>query len=149
MNGISQKCQYALRALFELAKRFEQGYVSVPRIAEAQAIPAKFLETILGRLRQAGLVVSRRGVDGGYSLARRPEDLTVGEVVRLVEGPLGPVECLAEGGGTDCPFHGGCAFLDMWRRAHDAGAAVYDETTFRDLLETGANASTRALNFSI
>ena len=149
MNGISQKCQYALRALFELAKRHEQGYVSVPRIAEAQAIPAKFLETILGQLRQAGLVVSRRGVDGGYSLARRPEDLTVGEVLRLVEGPLGPVECLSEGGGTECPFHGGCAFLDMWRRAHDAVAAVYDETTFRDLLETGANASTRALNFSI
>ena len=136
---ISQKCQYALRALFELAKRRRQGYVSVPRIAAAQAIPAKFLEAILGQLRQAELVLSRRGVDGGYMLARRPEALTVGEVVRLLEGPIGPVGCVA-GGGEDCSLRGRCGFIEMWERARDAVAAVYDSTSFAALLEAEAEA---------
>ncbi len=140
MSSISQKCRYALRALFELAKRQGQGYLSVPKIAEAQAIPPKFLEAILGQLRQAEIVLSRRGADGGYMLAGRPEGLTVGEVVRLIEGPIGPVGCVDAGGSDECPFYGGCAFMDMWERVRDAVAGVYDTTTFRDLLEVEAKA---------
>ena len=148
MNTISQKCQYALRALFELAKRYGQGYISVPRIAEAQAIPAKFLEAILGQLRQAELVVSRRGVEGGYMLARRPEALAVGEVIRLIEGPIRPVGCVA-GGGADCPFRGRCAFMDMWRRAQKAVSEVYDSTTFHDLLQVEAQTLSAAADYCI
>ncbi len=134
--NVSQKCQYALRAIFELAKRLGQGPTTVGAIAEIQAVPPKFLELILGQLRRAGFVESRRGVHGGYLLTRRPEDLTVGEIIRFIEGPFGPVECIAGGGGhDDCPLYGNCAFMGMWSRARDAVADVYDTTTFRDLLD--------------
>jgi len=148
-SEVSQKCRYALRALFELARRYGEGPLTVGRIAEAQAIPQRFLETILSQLRQGEFVVSRRGVDGGYMLARRPEDLTAGEVIRFVDGPVGPVGCLAEGGEGDCPLRGRCAFMDMWRQARDAVADVYDSTTLRNLLEAGAAAGVALPNYCI
>jgi len=133
--NVSQKCQYALRALFELAKRLGEGLVPNGEIAAAQAIPPRFLELILGQLRQAGYIESRRGVHGGYMLAVRPEELSVGEVIRLIDGPTAPVKCIAGNGGGDCPLHGRCVFLGLWERANEAVSEVYDSTSFRDLLE--------------
>jgi len=132
---ISQKCQYALRALFELARRWEKGPVRIAEVAEAQAIPPRFLEVILGQMKRGGFVESRRGAAGGYMLARSPGSLVVGEVIRFVEGPLGPVPCVAQSGVSDCPLDGSCVFKGMWRRAQAAVAEVYDSTTFRELLE--------------
>jgi Rrf2 family protein len=132
---ISQKCQYALRALFELSKREGQGPVKISEIARAQAIPARFLEVILGQLKQAGFVFSQRGSRGGYALARSPKELTVGEVIRFVEGPFGPVICATSRSHSDCPLYGDCVFLPMWERVREAISDVYDHTTFRDLLE--------------
>ena len=134
-NVVSQKCQYALRAIFELAKRYGEGPVKIAEIAQAQAIPLRFLEVILSQLRQAGFVESRRGNDGGYFLSRSPEALTVADVMRFVEGPLAPVGCVGEGGTDDCPLVGGCVFLPMWRKAEEAVAHVYDNTSFQDLVE--------------
>lgn len=133
--NISQKCQYALRALFELAKRQGEGPVSVKTIAKNQAIPVRFLELILRELRQGGLVESRRGVEGGYLLVPRPANLTVGEIIRMVDGPLDPVKCLGAGGTEECPLLGKCAFLGLWDRARQALAEVYDSTNFEGLLE--------------
>ena len=133
--SLSQKCQYALRAILELAKRQGQGPTTTAEIAEAQAIPARFLELILGQLRHGGFVESRRGVRGGYLLQFSPQALTVGEVIRFVDGAVAPVRCLAEGKGTDCPLFGSCAFMGMWTRARDAVADVYDTTTFQDLID--------------
>ena len=148
MMQVSQKCQYALRAVYELAKRHGEGPATAPDIARAQAIPPKFLELILQELRQAGLVESRRGPQGGYLLAGDPRVLTVGQVIRLIEGPFAPVSCIAAGdpgpnpngaGGASapgpCPLQGRCAFLNMWERAHSAVAGVLDATTFQDLIE--------------
>jgi len=90
---ISQKCQYALRAVFELARRPREAPVKVGDIAEAQAIPPRFLEIILNQLKRGGFVESRRGASGGYSLARSPDELTMGEIIRFVEGPFKPVSC--------------------------------------------------------
>ena len=132
---VSQKCQYALRALFELAKRSADRPTTIGEVAEAQAIPPKFLELILGELRQGGCVESRRGVHGGYLLAVGPAALTVGEVIRFVDGPVAPVRCVAGGKQTDCPLYGNCAFMGMWKRARDAVAEVYDGTTFQDLID--------------
>ena len=132
---ISQKCQYGLRALFELAKRYGRGPVKVAEIAEAQAIPPRFLEVILGQLKQGKFVASRRGAAGGYELIRPPEDLTVGEIIRYVEGPMGPVGCVAHADREHCPLYGDCDFLPIWERAHQAVAAVYDATSFGDLVE--------------
>ncbi len=132
---ISQKCQYALRGLFELAKRRGRGPVKIAEIAESQAIPPRFLEVILSQLKQGGFVESRRGAEGGYMLVRLPQQLTVGEVIRFVEGPVGPVECVAENSKDKCPLYGNCAFLPMWERAKKAVSDVYDNITFQELVD--------------
>ena len=145
---ISQKCQYSLRAVFELARRYDQGRVKIAEIAECQAIPVRFLEQILAQLRQGGFVESRRGSAGGYLLARSPSDVSVGDIVRFIEGPFGPVKCTNEV--TDCPLTGECVFLPMWERAREAMASVYDTTTFQDLLDQKARMrGSVALNYSI
>jgi len=133
---VSQKCQYALRAVFELALRDGEGPVKIAEIARAQAIPPRFLEVILGQLKQAKFVKSKRGVEGGYELARAAGDLTAGEVIRFVEGPLGPVDCVM-GGALDnkCPFNGDCVFLPMWERAQQAISEIYDSTSLQDLVD--------------
>lgn len=131
---VSQKCQYALRAIFELAKRSGQGTVKIAEIAEVQAIPVRFLEVILSQLKQAGFVVSQRGSKGGYLLVRSPNALTVGEVMRFIQGPVGPVDCVAGGSKDKCPLYGDCAFLPMWERVRQAISDVYDNTTFQDLV---------------
>jgi len=133
--NLSQKCQYAVRGLLELAKRHGQGPVRIAEIAEAQAVPPRFLELILNELKQAGYVESRRGVQGGYMLAVSPGQLTVGEVISLVDGPQTPVKCLNEPGTPECPMYGRCAFLRLWERAAAAVAEVYDTTSFQDLLD--------------
>ena len=133
--SVSQKCQYALRAIFELAKRQGNGLATVGEIAQAQAIPPRFLELILGQLRQGGFVESRRGVKGGYLLAAEPQDLFVGDILRFIDGPIAPVRCLTGSEQKDCPLLGNCAFMSMWSRARDAVSEVYDQTSFQDLID--------------
>lgn len=132
---VPQKAQYALRGVFELAKRFGQGPAKVADIAEAQAIPPRFLEVILSQLKRAGFVESRRGRDGGYMLSRAPEALTVGEVLQFVEGPTSPVGCIGATVKDRCQLYGSCVFLPMWRKVQDAIAEVYDGTTFQGLVD--------------
>jgi len=132
---VPQKAQYALRGVFELAKRFGQGPVKVADIAEPQAIPPRFLEVILNQLKRAGFVESRRGREGGYMLSRAPEALTVGEVLRFVEGPTSPVGCIGAAAKDRCQLFGSCVFLPMWQRVQEAISGVYDGTTFQDLVD--------------
>ena len=132
---VTQKCQYALRAIFELAGRFGQGPVKIADIAEAQAIPVRFLEVILSQLKQGGFVASQRGNEGGYQLVRQPEGLTVGEVMRFVQGPLGPVDCLSDDPAQKCPLRGQCAFLSMWQEVREVTENVYDTKTFQGLID--------------
>lgn len=147
---VSQKCQYAIRALFELARRHGEGPVRIGDIAGTQAIPLRFLEVILGQLRQAGFVQSRRGAAGGYFLARPPTQLSVGEIVQFVEGPLVPVECMTGMSARECAFSGKCVFIDMWKRAAKAVSDVYDRTSFQDLVDDEARRQKApALTYSI
>ena len=133
---VSQKCQYAIRAIFELAKRVNQGPSRIAEVAEAQAIPPRFLEVILSQLKQARFVESKRGNEGGYAIARDPAGLTVGEVIRFVECPIGPISCVApEAAGERCALHGSCVFITMWKKVEQAMSDVYDHTTFADLIE--------------
>ena len=140
-TSVSQKCQYGLRAVFELAKRRGNGLATVAQIADVQAIPPRFLELILGELRRGGFVESRRGVHGGYLLAVAPEDLHVGQIIRFIDGPVAPVRCVAGDKGNDCPLYGSCAFVGMWVRARDAVAEIYDQTSFQNLIEEEAAAA--------
>ena len=138
---VSQKCQYALRAVFELAKRIESGPVKASDIADAQAIPLRFLEVILNQLKQGGFVESQRGSRGGYSLSRSPRRLTVGEVIRFIDGPIAPVVCTSKGALSGCPLLGNCVFLPMWQKVEHAISEVYDNTTFQDLVDQEALAA--------
>lgn len=136
--SVSQKCQYALRAIFELARRHGEGPTSIREIAGVQAIPPKFLELILTELRKGGFVESRRGVHGGYFLAVLPRTISAGQIIRFIDGPIAPVRCVDDRRGIDCPLYGACAFMDMWNRSRDAVADVYDSTTFQGLIDMDA-----------
>jgi len=131
---LSQKCQYALRAVYEIALRHDEWPIKSGDIAEAQAIPPRFLENILAQLKQGGFVDSKRGKQGGYMLADPERQITVGEIIRYVQGPLVPVHCMIEGP-QQCALHGDCPFHSMWDRAREAVISVYDATTIQDLIE--------------
>lgn len=147
---ISQKTQYAVRAVFELAKRQGRGAIKISEIAEAQAIPQRFLENILNHLKGGGFVESVRGKEGGYLLVRPAKELTVGQVLRFVEGPLSPVECMVDGKKVPCSMYGHCAFRSLWKRAEKALEEVYDGTTFEELVKEEANdCRVRGADYSI
>src|SRR5690242_8477751 len=124
--NISVKGEYALQAIFDLASQRPGEPVRIADIAKRQHIPQKFLELILAGLKQGGFVESRRGAEGGYLLARAPEAITVGDVLRFVEGPhpsKGRPRRKAEN-----------AFTDMWQRVDTAISQVVDQATFADLI---------------
>lgn len=132
---ISKKCQYAVRAILELAKRHGSGPVTIADVARKQAVPPRFLEIILNEMKQRGLVRSTRGALGGYELAASPADISVGQVIRLVDGPMDPVPCAAGRPQKDCPLGDRCALIGLWTRAKEAVEEVYDRTSFQDLAE--------------
>ena len=125
--NISVKGEYALHAVFDLASQPPGQPVKIADIAGRQKIPQKFLELILASLKQGGFVESRRGAEGGYLLARPAETLTVGEVLRYVEGPQ-------QGKGRDRRKGAATPFSDMWEQVDQAISSVVDKTTFADLL---------------
>ncbi|NLX13339.1 MAG: Rrf2 family transcriptional regulator [Phycisphaerales bacterium] len=133
--NLSQKCQYAVRAVLELSKRYGRGAVSAGEIAASQAIPQRFLEIILNELKPTGLIDSRRGVQGGYYLTCPPDQITVGRVIRLVEGPLDIVRCAADQESRCCPLKDQCSLVALWHQAREALEQVYDSTTFKDLAD--------------
>lgn len=132
---ISHRGLYALRALLHLAGTYDRGLTKIHEIAEAERIPEKFLESILVTLKNARVVASQRGREGGYRLRRPPAEIIVGDVVRLMDGPLAPygdaVE-LAQLVRTE-ERHAGlfALFLDV----RNAASAILDHTSLRDLLE--------------
>jgi Rrf2 family protein len=132
---VSQKCQYTLRALHELAKRQGQKPVTVAEIAEAQAIPQRFLALIFLDLRSRGVIESRRGNQGGYVLAVSPKTTTIGDVIRSVDGSLTPVKCVAGNSDKHCRLKNHCVFMNVWQRAQRAMEEVYDNTTLQDLID--------------
>ena len=141
---ITKKNQYALRAIFELAKHDGKGPQKISEIAKAQAIPEKFLEVILNQLKGSGLVNSKRGFYGGYYLIRSPEEITVGDIMRFLERDIDPIDCAALVPETNCPFKGDCAFFPMWNRIKESIFNVYDETTIQNLLDNeSANVNCR------
>ncbi len=123
---ISNKCSYALRAVLELSKREGSGPVTIIDIAQAQHIPARFLESILRQLKQAGITESIRGKKGGYVLGRTASQISMGEVIRLMEGPHFSPET---------PETAPDVFADIWKQAERALNKVYDNTTFASLAE--------------
>ena len=135
MAIVPKRNQYALRAIFELAKHRGKGPKKISEIAHAQAIPLRFLEVILGQLKGTGWVESKRGFYGGYLLKCSPGDITVGDVLRFMQGSARTMDCVACISKHDFPFSGKCAFASMWTKVNEAMFKIYDETTIQNLID--------------
>jgi Rrf2 family protein len=136
---VSAKVDYALRAMLELAAAGE--LVKGEQLATAQSIPQKFLETILLDLRHAELVTSRRGVEGGYALARAPEEISLADVIRAVEGPIATVRGARP---EDVEYVGAAAGLrPLWLDLRSAMRGVLEETTLADVVTRSRSAVER------
>lgn len=129
-----KKGQYALRAIYELAKREGEGPTKISDIANAQAIPQRFLEVILNQLKGSGIIASKRGFYGGYFLTKAPDQVSVGDIFRYMQRDKNNLNCLACVAQKSCPFLGQCAFSDMWQQVKAAAYEIYDKTTMQDLL---------------
>lgn len=130
---ISTKGRYALRLMLDLALNNNGEYISIKSIGERQNISAKYLEQIITVLNKSGYVKSVRGAQGGYKLAKRPCEYTVGMILRLTEGSLAPVACLDDDY-DECERSMDCVTLSVWKKLNDAINSVVDGVTLEDLV---------------
>ena len=132
---ISKKGEYALKALIELAINYAKGTTVTLNsdIAERENIPPKYLEQILRNLKNAGILVSRRGVGGGYSLTRPPERISLGEIIRVVEGPLAPLNCVSRTAHVNCPDESFCGLYSVMLDVRNAISNIVDNISLRDI----------------
>lgn len=136
MKTLSRKCKYALRALYCLTREYNRGPVSAATIADREQIPRKFLEAILLQSRHAGLVDSRQGKSGGYYLALPPSSITIGSVIRAIDGPLAPLPCVSETAYrrcAECVDENRCETRFVMKQVRDVIAGVLDAVTLTDL----------------
>jgi Rrf2 family cysteine metabolism transcriptional repressor len=135
---VSTRVHYGLRAMTELARAYDGGQLlSISEIARNEALPLAYLEQLVGELRRASLVEGTRGVRGGYRLAHAPRAITVGDVYRVLEGEVAPVECTAEDylPGA-CARDAVCMSRSIWERVQQAILTVLDSTTLEDLMRS-------------
>ncbi|MFA5093425.1 MAG: Rrf2 family transcriptional regulator [Candidatus Omnitrophota bacterium] len=130
---ITYKGDYALKALLDLALNYEQGVSTIHDIAKRIDAPVKFLEQVLLDLKKGGFVESKRGNVGGYQLSRDPASITVGQVVRHIDGPIEPIACV-EKGYSNCIDLRKCVFKNIWLRVAQATSGVIDNVNFADLV---------------
>ena len=131
---VSKRGQYGMRALCHLAETYGSGVVQIREIARKEAIPGKFLEGILLELKHAGIVRSRRGIDGGYELAREPKEIMLGQVMRVLDGPLAPLGSAAELKELMKSDPRQAGFYSVLIGVRDAAAAILDQTTLADVV---------------
>ena len=131
---ISKKCQYALKAVFELAWRNSGKPVKIHEIATAQGISPRFTEIILNELKHAGFLESRRGNEGGYLLGRNPGDLNVGEVIECIQGPVS-IAPDANNGEQDASIAGNEALKELWQEVNTVVSGVFTSRSFAELVE--------------
>jgi Rrf2 family protein len=134
---MSSRGEYALRALLVLGLNYGPQVVSIQTISRQQNIPKRFLEQILNDLKAARVVRSKRGVAGGYRLARRPEEISLAGVVREVEGALAPISCVSEHfyEKCSCPDEARCPIRTVMQEVHEAIVQILERTTVADLCE--------------
>ena len=132
---ITTKGDYATRALRDLALHYGSGPIPIDQIAVRQSLPVRYLEQLLLTLRRAGILQSKRGVKGGYTLAKPPAEITLGAILQAVDGPVEPISCLAEAPRKPCPREAVCALRGVWSDIHRAVAAIVDHTTLQDICD--------------
>ena len=138
MYAISKKSKYALRALLELARRYDQGPVLIAELAAHQRIPRKFLERILLELRNQGILGSKKGKGGGYFLARTPSAISLGEIIRVLDGPLAPVPCVSQTAYRtceECEHEATCGIREVMHDVRDTTAQILDRESLANTLK--------------
>ena len=135
---VSKRGQYGMRALCHLAETFGSGVVQIREIARRESIPAKFLEGILLELKHAGIVRSRRGIDGGYELARIPKEIMLGQIMRVLDGPLAPLGSAAELKELMKTDPRQAGFYSVLMDVRDAAATILDRTSLADVVARNA-----------
>ena len=145
---ISKKTKYGLQALLLLAREYGQGPLLISELAEREGIPKKFLEYILLQLKNAGVLQSQKGKGGGYALAKAPAEISVGQAVRILEGPLAPVPCvsvMAYQKCQECRDERTCGIRLVMKDVRDAMARILDHTSLQDMLQRSEDEARRQL----
>src|SRR4051812_7045208 len=132
---VSTRGEYGVRAMVSLAKAYGHGPMSITTMAKESSVPYAYLEQLIVPLRKAGLVESTRGAQGGYKLSRSPELVGVGEVYRVMEGPVAPMDCVSEDPADQtCPLIDGCQTRPVWMKVRDSIVEALDSMTLADLI---------------
>lgn len=132
---LSTKGEYATRAMLELSLHYPGVLLHIRDISSAQEIPERFLEQILLLLKRAGYLRSKKGPNGGYYLSRDPSQINVAEVIRVMDGPLAPIDCVSVTAHEICPRENFCGLKWLWKEVRDSVAEILERTTFKDLAE--------------
>lgn len=139
------RSDYGARAVIDLARHYNQGPIQSADIAVRQAIPEAYLEQLMTALRKSGLVRSTRGPHGGHELARHPSEITFGEVIAALEGPLTPLDCLEDAGA--CVLSRTCGMRDVWQEVMTVTRQILDSTTIEELAERQKARESRAMYY--
>ncbi len=135
---VSTRGEYGVRAMVTLARNYGDGPMSIAAVAKESSVPFAYLEQLIVPLRKAGLVESKRGAQGGYFLTRPPESVRVGEVYRVMEGPVAPMDCVSENlADQTCPLIEGCETRPVWLKVRDSIVDALDSLTLADLISQG------------
>ncbi len=138
MSMISKKTKYALKALIYLAHEYDKGPILISDLAQEERIPKKFLELILLSLKNNGILQSKKGKGGGYYLARPPKSVFMGQVIRVLEGPLAPVPCVSETAYApceECNDEETCGIKMVMKDVRDSMSEILDNTSLADVLD--------------
>jgi Rrf2 family protein len=136
---LSKKAKYGLRALVHLAHKYGQGTTLISQLAQDEKIPKKFLEIILLDLRKHGILQSQKGKGGGYQLNKAPEEINLGDVIRILDGPLAPIPCVSKTAYArcaDCRDEKTCEIRRVFQQVRDAISVVLDGKTLADMANT-------------
>ena len=148
---ISKKTKYGLKAVIYLAKHYEEGPILITNLAKSERIPRKFLETILLELRKKGILHSKKGKGGGYSLGKPPAEITLGEIIRILDGPLALVSCVSQTAYqkcAECKSEEQCEIRMIMKEVRDAMSSILDKTSLVDLIDR-SQAGRFILNYMI
>ncbi len=137
---ISTKGHYGVQAMFDLAQHYGEGPISLKSVAERQDLSEHYLEQLIAGLRKAGLVKSVRGAQGGYILAREPAEIKIGDIVRVLEGPIAPVECVNGEDTEGCLKAEFCITRNVWEKVKDSIEGVLDSITLADMCKDAERA---------
>ncbi len=133
---ITYKGDYALKAILDLSFYYgDNQVIPLSAISERQNIPVKYLEQIMLILKGAGFVDSKRGIGGGFFLLKSPENITIGEIVRLIEGPIEPIACGKKIHDSTCGEENTCAFREIWLDVNNAISQIVDSVTFAEIMK--------------